>query len=480
MSQVLPQTCPKCHAPVNPGQAFCPNCGTNLTNSSGIFPPTVAAQSGSGGTFPPTIAAQPEGAGVFPPTMAAAPNVGPNTGGGYNASTPPPPIGLPNSAYGTPPGYSSPSYDPYSSGAATPPPPPTDPYSGGAPANSYAPPPPQPGQYAPPIGAPGPYTLPNKKKSPALYIVLGVVLAVLVVCGGSAWAVTKALSGKDTGSGGTSSSGNSGGGQFAAEQKVDLSVVYSSVQFNFTSLQQANKFSDDSLSGLSYNGNKNYVRVNFKEQQTSQKSSYFSYSSSFLLILPDKTTASSLKAQEYSGPEGGVVRTNWVDFELSKQVDLSKLSLRLGASDEAQMTFPLKTGADVSKYKPQQATLNKSFQYAGMDWTLKDATQIYYNNGKQAKSGKVFVLVDLKANNPDGNGSVYLYSGFVRLKSGDTVSAPTYDSNLDDFDIIDSGTTNVQGTAVFETPPSGTYTLTFTSGKNIAATSVDFSVGSGS
>ncbi|GHO94845.1 hypothetical protein KSF_048930 [Reticulibacter mediterranei] len=436
-----------------------------------MFPPTVAASG------PPS---QPEGAGTFPPTVAATPGSGPNTGGGYNASAPPPPIGLPNSTYGTPPGYPSSSYDPYS-GTATPPPPPTDPYSGAPQSNPYGAPPPQPGQYMPPLGTPNPYAIPNKKKSPALYIVLGIVVAVLVICGGSAWAMSKAFSGGDkTGTGGSSSGGNSSGGQFAAEQKVDLSVVYSSVQFTFTSVQQADKFSDDSLSGLSYSSKKNYVRVNFKEQQTSQKSSYFSYRSSFLLVLPDKTTVSPIKSLEYSGPEGGVVRTNWVDFELKDQVDLSKLSLRLGASDEAQMTFDLKTGADVSKYKPQQVTLNKSFQYAGMDWTLKDATQIYYNNGKQAKNGKVFVLVNLKANNPDGNGSVYLYSGFLRLKSGDTVSAPTYDSNLDDFDIIEAGTSNLQGMAVFETPPSSTYTLEFTSGKNITGTSVAFSIGNGS
>jgi hypothetical protein len=401
----------------------------------------------------------------------------PNTGGGYNASAPPPPIGLPNSAYGTPPGYPSSSYDPYG-GAATPPPPPADPYSGAPQPNPYGPPPPQPGQYMPPIGAPNPYAIPNKKKSPALYIVLGIVVAVLVICGGSVWAISKAL-GTDSKTGTGGSGGSSSGGQFAAEQKVDLSVIYSSVQFTFTSLQQADKFSDDSLSGLSYSSKKNYVRINFKEQQTSQKSSYFSYRSSFLLVLPDKTTVSPIKSSEYSGPESGVVRTNWVDFELKDQVDLSKLSLRLGASDEAQMTFELKTGADVSKYKPQQVTLNKSFQYAGMDWTLKDATQIYYNNGKQAKNGKVFVLVNLKANNPAGNGSVYLYSGFMRLKSGDTVSAPTYDSNLDDFDIIEDGTSNIQGMAVFETPPASTYTLEFTSGKNISATSVAFSIGSG-
>lgn len=328
-------------------------------------------------------------------------------------------------------------------------------------------------------GMPGPYGVPAKKKSSMLYIVIGIVLVVLVVCGGGAVAISKALGGSGTKMG-SSSGGSSGSGQYASQQKLNLSVVYSSVQFNFTSLQQANKFSDDSYTGLSYNGNKNYVRLNFQEQQTAQKSSYFSYTSTFLLILPDKTTAKALKANEYSGPQAGEVRTNWVDFELNNQVDLNKLSLRLGGSDEAQMTFDLKTGADVSQYKPKQNNLNKPFQYTGMSWTLKDATQSYYYNGKQAKSGKVFIIVDLTGSSPANNGTVYLYSDFVRLQSGATVSAPTYDSNLDDFDVVEPGTSNIQGTAVFETPPSSTYTLQFASGKNISPTSVDFSIGSGS
>jgi len=326
---------------------------------------------------------------------------------------------------------------------------------------------------------PPPFPPAAKKKSPVLYIVLGIVVAVLVVCGGSTWAISKAINSGSTTSGSGSDNSNTSSGQLAASQNVNLQVIYSSDQITFTSIQQGSKFSDDSLTGLDYE-NKNYIRVNFKEQQLSNKTSYFSSDSVFLLILPDKTTASALKAEEFDGPAQGVVRTNWVDFELSKQVDLSKLSLRLGDSDEAQMTFDLKTGADVSKYNPQKVTLNQSFQYAGMSWTLKDATQSYYNNGQQAKTGKVVVIVDLTANNPATNGTVYLYDGFIRLKSGATVTAPNYDSNLNDFDIVDSGTSNVQGTAVFATPPSSSYTLEFISGKNIDAQSINFSIGSGS
>ncbi len=114
-----------------------------------------------------------------------------------------------------------------------------------------------------------------------------------------------------------------------------------------------------------------------------------------------------------------------------------------------------------------------------MNWTLNDVTQSYYNNGQQAKSGKVVVIVDLTANN-NSNSTVYLNDNFIRLKSGTTVTAPNFDSSLTNFDIIDPGTTNIQGSAVFDTPPSSTYTLEFASGQNITAQSLDVTMGSGS
>jgi hypothetical protein len=388
---------------------------------------------------------------------------------------------LPNSSYGAPSGYTAPGFDPYGGsaqgGLSTPPPPPTDPYGAPAPSNLYAAPGQagQPGQYMPP-----PFPPATKKKSPALYIVLGIVVAVLVICGGSVWAVSKAInSGSKTGGIGSNNGSDGGSGQFAASQNVNLTIVYASDQMTITSLKQAGKFSDDSFTGLSYE-NKNYVRLNFNEKQLSDKTSYFVYDAAFKLILPDQSTVSAIQAQETEGPEAGVVRANWVDFELDKQVDLSKLSLRLGNSDEAQMTFPLRTGADVSKYNALKITPNKAFQYANMNWTLNDITQSYYYNGQQAKSGKVVVIVDLTASNPDSNGTVYLYDNFIRLKSGTTVTAPNFDSNLNNFDVIDAGTTNIQGTAVFDTPPSSTYTLEFASGENITAQSFDVSMSSGS
>lgn len=498
MSQVSMSACPSCHTPVGTGQPYCPRCGAKLISTGNTVAPTQNASSGpwqpsapgqfnaggvaptmaaSSGSWQPSTPSQPNTDGGIPPTMAASSGSWqPDSGGNSYNSAPPPPAALPNSSYGSPSGYPTSGYDPYAGssqvGSSTPPPPPTDPYAAPAPANPYAAPG-QPGQYMPPPFAPG-----TNKKSSTLYIVLGIVLAVLVVCGGGTWAITKAFnSGTSGGTGGGGS--NNSSGQFAASQNVNLQVVYASDQITITSIKQASKFSDDSFTGLDYENNKNYVRLNFNEKQLSDKTSYFVYDTAFTLILPDQSTAKAIQAEETEGPAGGVVRTNWIDFELDKQVDLSKLTLRLGSSDEAQMTFPLKTGADVSKYNPQKITPNQAFQYASMNWTLNDVTQSYYNNGQQAKSGKVVVIVDLTANN-NSNSTIYLDDNFIRLKSGTTVTAPNFDSSLSNFDIVDPGTTNIQGTAVFDTPPSSSYTLEFASGQNITAQSLDFTIGSGS
>lgn len=492
MLQTPPKICAQCNTPISPGQRFCPNCGAIVSET---IPPTMAASQPDHATpyntpFPPVAASQPMPSSPYNmpfPTVAASASPSPEPSNPY--SNPYSPIGASSSPSPDP---SNP-YAPLPSNpggfagynSAPPPPPPSYTPPATLPNNSaYG----MPQGFTPPLGPPAPPSYnpyapatasPTSKKASSPLLIIGIVVAVILVLSGGVWAITRNNSGGKTGTNGSQSTTNGGGGgnNFAASQQLNLPVTYSSDQITFTSLQQAATFSDDTYTTDTYSSSKkNYVRLNFKEQQ-GERSSYFSYRSSFLLLLPDKSTAAPLKAQEYSGPEQGVVRTNWIDFETKAPLDLSQLSLRLGATDEAQMTIPLKTGADVSKYQPQTATLNKPFNYATMSWTLQKATQSYDFNGKQAKKGKVYVTVSLKANNT-GDNTVYFYSGFVRLKSGETVSASEYGSQLDAFDNIDPGTTNVQGTATFLIPPASTYTLEFLAGKGFPAQQVDFSIGS--
>jgi hypothetical protein len=312
-------------------------------------------------------------------------------------------------------------------------------------------------------------------------IIIGILVVFVLLLGGGIWAIARTLppARSNTASGSNSSTGsNSAGESFAKEVKLNnVTITYSSVQITFTSIQQANEFSDDSFttSYSSLSKKKNYVRINFSEEQQAERSSYYSYRSALRLLLPDKSVLTPLKTLEYSGPERGVKRTNWADFETRELLDLSQLTLRLGSADEAQMELPLKDGTDVSKYQPKKITLNKQFQYATLNWTLKGATQSYYFQGKQARTNKVYITVELRADN-NSVSRLYFYSDFVRLQAGETVAKTEYGSDLNDFTVVEPDTTNHQGTATFLVPPSNSYTLQFLAGRGFDKQTIDFSL----
>jgi hypothetical protein len=309
------------------------------------------------------------------------------------------------------------------------------------------------------------YTSPaQKKKSGTPFVIVGVLIVLLVALAGSIYAFSKVPSSLTFHSSNNQSSTQSGG-NVTSSQQLNLSTIYASDQITFTSVQQAGKFNDDAFTTFSSHGN--YVRINFKERQLAKHASFFSYREAFHLILPDKTVLSSTRAQAYIAPDQEVIRTNWVDFAADSQLDLGQLTLRLGSSDENQMDVPLKTGADLTKYQPKTTTLNKSFQYASIPWKLLSATQSLYFEGKQAKSGQVYITVSLTTNNTSQN-DLYLYN-FLRLKSGDSVTSPEYTSNLDKFYNLKANTTDIQGSATFLATPSTSYTL-----RLLASSSQDF------
>lgn len=427
LSQTPYQICTQCRTSITSGQSFCPNCGKPTQEAATHTAPVAPYLSSNATPY-----SQPNALPYPPYPTDADPYANTSLSGSMQRNMPPPP----------------PSYTPMPSGSSygfvptTPPPPPT------------------------------------KKRSPLLLILVGVVALLIILGGAGTFALINAShtlgSNKGSVSSGGSSSNGSSGGNMASSQQVNVTTVYASDQITFTSIQQAAKFADDEFTN--YSDHPNYVRVNFKEQQLSKQSSYFSYTSAFHLILADKTVLSSEKAQQYTGPDQAVVRTNWVDFGASGAIDLSQLTMRLGGQEDAQMDIPLKTGADVSKYLPKTTTLNKNFNYATMNWTLKDATQSLYFNGTQAKSGQVYITTTLIANNP-GSNELFL-DNFVRLKAGGSAIAPDYGSDTSNFDVIKAATSNIQGSVTFLVTPASTYTLSFlaSSDNSFAAQSVDFQI----
>jgi hypothetical protein len=463
--QPSPRVCSTCQVIAAPGQQFCANCGSALSAAPSApgYAPTVAASDSRPAPLAPTVAASSPAQGYMP-TMAASPESAAEPAL-YNTPAPVPP----------PPHTQYPPANPYSNTGGAPPYQAVDPYTPpavgyGQPPN-YAPPVPgygQPAGYASPAGynqtpsyaSAYSYGQPRKNKPPLwLYITIGVVAFIVIVGVG-----LSALAGAKGGSGGSNGSNKS----YSNLQNLsNLSVVYASDQLTFTSIQQASSFSDDNLTG--YNEHPNYVRVNFKEQQTSGSDSIFDYDESFSLLLPDHSIVAAQNAEDDTGPQQAEVRTNWVDFPANAKVDLSNLTLRIGANNEAQMLVPLKNGANLSQYQPKVVNPNTQFLYAKLNWTITSATQALYFNGQQAKTGQVYITVNLRADN-NSTYEVWLYGSFVHLKANGNNIAPELESNTNAFDDMQPGTTNHQGSVTFLTQPStnGQYVLDFLPGQDNA------------
>jgi hypothetical protein len=422
MSQSSQPFCPQCGTSVPPGQRFCSNCGAST--DPGFSKPTAMAS----GEHIPQVPQQPA-----------------------EYSTPPPP---PASSYSQPaqPTPAPPTYYAPQQGQSFPP----QQGQNFAPQQSYQP---------APVPVPD-YAKPQKDSSKSVLGQMGcgvliVILIIVGICGGASFFayrfLTSAASSTTTSTTNsttnTTTTGNSTGTGTpqavpATTTQMNATVTYASVDVTFVNAQKASSFTDDTgLSNASI-----VVRLNIKEHNPTTDAVFLFYGDNFHLILPDGSSVAAGSEQTNGDVGQAVTRNNWVDFPLTADVDVSKLTLRIGAANEAQMDIPLTTSPDVSKYQLKTITPNSAFNYAGLNWTLTTVTSGLSADGKQATTGMRYIVVTLKADNHTQN-LFYLFAGDdARLQAGSTTSPPT--SNT--FNSIAAGTTGTTGTITFLMPQSAT------------------------
>jgi hypothetical protein len=240
--------------------------------------------------------------------------------------------------------------------------------------------------------------------------------------------------------------------------QINQTVPYHGAEITIVNVQQSKAFMDDLNAGTT-----GVVRLNIKENNTSTSSARFLYSDSARLILPDKTSVAPTNEQQFSGPDAGVSRTNWLDFPAPTNIQISQLTLQLGTDTEAQEMIALTGKANVTQYQVKTTQLtNVTTQYAGLTWTVTSATVSLGYKGQQAAKGMQYVTVSLKIDNPSSRDFNAYYGDYFRLKSGDTTSAP---SSSTDFPLsFAAGSSGGTGDVNFIMPASSTsYTLIFLS-----------------
>lgn len=437
--QKSPLFCTECGSPVPAGQRFCTNCGATI--GAGASDPTALSPN------------QPQASGANVAIPAQVPSTGPNL-----PDTNKPLAARPDST----------GNDPYltKSQASTPPPPPPvaatyNPYTASAPggaqtyqqsnAPGYVPPPESDSYNKTPM--PGTYTTvppyARARKSHGCLITSIVLLLVLAAGIGGVvfWQQhnNHSNNGQTTNNGtpnsvgSTPHTGGSNGGTNGANggstEQLNLKVTYAGVNITITSVQFASSFTDDTSS----NGQAGLVRVNFHEINPLTKNPGYGEESVLLLVLPDGSTVQSSRQLQFFSPDGNISRDNWADFPVSSQVTLSQLTLRFGTANENPMSIPLQPNADISKYQDKTSNPNVSFQYAGLNWTLKTASLSYSYQSHQATKGNLYVVLTLSAINNSSKEFISLPSSFMRLQTGDNMQAEDGDSTFP-YDIASQAT----------------------------------------
>ncbi len=234
----------------------------------------------------------------------------------------------------------------------------------------------------------------------------------------------------------------------------NTTITYANVDVTILSVDQQSSFKDDSGTSSPM-----VVRINTKEQSQSSTTVFFFYNDSMRLVLADGKRIAPTNTAHSSGIDQGVVRNNWMDFSVDKKQDMNTLILRIGTTTENQMDVPLSKHPDLAKYQPRVVTPGNKLQYGGVNWTITRVTASLSANGKQATSGKRYIVVELKADNPTTKEFFPFPSDNFRLKTNTAEQAPA-DSTLPSS--IAAGSQGTTGTVTFLMPQNDrAFTLRF-------------------
>ena len=457
MAQTSPRFCPSCGTSVPAGQRFCSNCGSVINPNANS--PTVSTD----GNRTYAANANMQNPPAYGSTVLSSDDQSyqPQTGFPGSPSNP--------SVAST---AGDPAYLQNSTGQNLPPPPPPESLMQS----------PQPVPYNPPYQSQSSsyYSSPTQQGTPVvpdyarvqkrsplrrLMTLVSILLILALLVGGFLVLRSKlGSSNKNTtsnNSGGQSTSGTngngstgtatatSGGAPATATEQLNLMVTYASIDLTIASVQQASSFPDDT------SATQGVVRVNFQEHNPTTRHGNFLYSDVARFILPaGSTIVAPDNEQNAIGPDAAVSRTNWMDFPVTTQVDLSKLALRLGTPTENQMDIPLNPNANLSKYQPKTVHPNVKLQYAGLNWTVTTATASLSDNAKQADKGMIYVVVTLSVDNPTSNDFNAYWGDYIRLKSGGVTSSPSTDTT---FPIgFPAGSAGTTGSVIFLMPQNST------------------------
>ena len=253
---------------------------------------------------------------------------------------------------------------------------------------------------------------------------------------------------------------------------INATLTYAGVQITIVDVQQSASFPQDA-NLISTPGE---VRLDIKERNTMANTvGTYTYSEAAHVILPTSKSVAPVNADNLFAPETAAPRTNWLDFPVPINTNISDLLLRLGKNGEAQMDVLLRPNIDVSRYQLKTVKPHAALHYRALDWTVTTATLSWSVGNQQASAGMRYVTLTLKADNPTSQAFNAVPGDYMRLKAGSTTNAPTPLSAFPPS--VGSKTTDTTGTVVFLVPQditSYTFILVADPASQVNQASADF------
>jgi hypothetical protein len=179
--------------------------------------------------------------------------------------------------------------------------------------------------------------------------------------------------------------------------------TYAGLSFTILNAQYATAFPNDTIqTGPAL------VRINLKVANKSTDSISVIYYDVARLMVPGVKPIAPTNVSLSSGPKPGASEVGWLDFPVSKGVQLSTLKLLLGSQllNETLLIIPFKGPYDANHFAaktyPQTLTIWYNFSGNILVYHLQSVNVLYAYRGTQATVGQQFYVFNFTVDNNNG------------------------------------------------------------------------------
>ena len=240
---------------------------------------------------------------------------------------------------------------------------------------------------------------------------------------------------------------------------VQRAGMYAELSFTVLNAQYATAFPNDTIqTGPAL------VRVNLRVANTSTDPVSVIYYDVARLLVPGVKPIAPTNVHLSTGPRPGASEVGWIDFPVSKGVELSTMKFQLGSQllNDALLTIPFNGPYDANHFAgktyPQTLTIWYDFSGNTLVYHLTSVNVLYAYRGTQAAVGQQFYVLNFSV---DNNNGVTVSPGFgfdyIRLIINGYNTPPIDNSLPHDFK---AGAHGVAGRVVYK-GPAGLTSLDF-------------------